>query len=104
MIQSINNIIYDTRKISYPDSSLFIAFKGSVNDGHDFIQQAYDKGIRAFIISKRIKTDAFENARFILVNSSLHALQNLAKHHRESLNVPILAITGQFPVLKFFVE
>jgi UDP-N-acetylmuramyl pentapeptide synthase len=29
---------------------MFVALKGQLRDGHDFVQLAYEKGIRVFLI------------------------------------------------------
>lgn len=93
---NITNVVYDSRKISFPKSSLFVALKGSQNDGHAYIQHAYEKGIRNFLVSKEIESDAIqkETINFIIVDSTIHALQKLAKHHRLKYNYPVIAITG----------
>jgi len=90
----IQNIIYDTRKISFPEKSIFFAFKGAINDGHSYLEDAYRKGIRNFVISKKLNCDSFTGANVILVHSSLQALQKLAQHHRNQFNGRIIAITG----------
>ena len=44
----LNNVVFDTRKISFAQSSVFFAFNTENNDGHNYIDQAYQKGIRNF--------------------------------------------------------
>ena len=90
----INNVIYDTRKSSFAEESVFIAFKGAVNDGHDYIEEAYNKGIRNFIVSKKIDCSALHSSNVLKVTSSLLALQTLAAHHRKQFDIPVIAITG----------
>ena len=46
----ITDIVYDTRKITFPAESMFVALKGQLRDGHDFVQSAYEKGIRVFLV------------------------------------------------------
>ena len=90
----IQNVIYDTRKISFALNSIFFAFKGAINDGHDYLEEAYRKGVRNFVISKKINPEFFKDANILLVNSSLQALQVLAMHHRKQYDIKIIAITG----------
>ncbi|NDC31336.1 MAG: hypothetical protein EBZ58_10455, partial [Bacteroidetes bacterium] len=47
---SIEHLLIDSRKIIFPESSVFIAIKGERNDGHAYIQDVYDAGVRNFII------------------------------------------------------
>lgn len=88
------NIAYDTRNIVNGENTLFFALTGEFRDGHSFIQNAYDKGVRCFVISKKIDTDNFQDAAFYKVKDTLFALQELAAHHRKKFNYPLIAITG----------
>ena len=90
----IKNVIYDTRKASFPESSIFFAFKGKLNDGHNYVKHAYDLGVRHFVISKKIDIEDMPEANVMKVNSTLMALQKLAVHHRLTFKIPIIAITG----------
>ena len=42
------NVEYDSRKVE--DGTLFICIKGFVSDGHRYIDSAYEKGARVFLI------------------------------------------------------
>src|SRR3989338_8566146 len=63
----------DTRTIDKRD--LFFALKGVRFDGHDFIKEAIEKGVRYFVISdpKRLTTDQRRSAHFIRVPDTLKA-------------------------------
>ena len=50
----LQNIIIDSRKISLPSKSIFIAFITDNNDGHRYIKDAYDRGVRCFMVSKKL--------------------------------------------------
>ena len=79
----------DTRKIESGD--LFFALKGANFDGNQFAKEAINKGAAYAIIDDA----AFSIAeKTILVEDSLHALQLLAKHHRQQFTIPFIAITG----------
>ena len=54
----INAIQFDSRNIH--DNDLFVAIKGTIVDGHDFIEKAIAKGARAIICEKL--PDNFHNA------------------------------------------
>lgn len=91
----ILHLILDSRKIVFPDSSLFFAIRGPQHDGHQFISKAAENGIRNFVISdeKFIIKDR-KDCNYILVNDSLVALQQIAQHHRHQFQFPIIGITG----------
>ena len=89
----INSIAYDTRKIISGDQVAYYALPGEFKDGHDFIESAYSKGVRLFVVTKLPKTK-LDDACFLIVSNTLIALQSLAKHHRDEFNFPIVAITG----------
>ena len=90
----LESVAYDSRKLIVGNSTIFFALSGEFRDGHTFIESAYSKGIRTFVISKDIPFDKFPDARFIQVKDTLVALQDLAHFHREKFNYPIIAITG----------
>lgn len=86
------HLVYDTRKIVNGEQSIFIALKTSNRDGHNFIQAAYDKGVRNFIISN--KDFLPDNCNAIICSDSLLLLQEQAKITRDSFNFPVVGITG----------
>ncbi len=84
-----NGVIIDTRKIE--PKSFFIALKGERFDANSFAKEALEKGCSFAIIDNK---DFYIDERTILVQNSLTSLQELAKYHREYLNLPIIALTG----------
>lgn len=94
----INDLIFDSRLIVAPDYSIFFALKGNHNDGHKYINELYNKGVRAFVIDDEEALQELivscKDASFIKVNNSLEALQQLASYHRNIFNIPIIGITG----------
>ena len=91
----ILNLLTDSRKISNPQASLFFALEGR-RDGHSFIAEVYNAGVRAFIVSASAKLDiaAFADADFLTVPDVLAALQTLAAHHRAAFGYDVIGITG----------
>ncbi|XOV66763.1 MAG: alanine racemase [Fluviicola sp.] len=85
---------FDTRRIVRGDEVLFFALKGEFRDGHSFIGEAYKKGVRTFVVSKKIDTSEYEGAAFLHVEDTLKALQTLAKNHRQKFSIPVIGITG----------
>lgn len=91
---TIKNLVYDTRKITFPESSIFVALRGIRSDGHQYLHQAYSKGIRNFLVSETIDVKSYPDANFIDCKNTLEALQKWAISHRRSLQGPVVAITG----------
>jgi anti-anti-sigma factor len=88
----IEKFYIDTREIFYAQNAIFIALKG-LRDGNQFILDAYQKGIRYFILNT-VPENLPQDANFILVNDSLKALQALAQYHRSLFKIPVIGITG----------
>ncbi len=87
----INEVVIDSRKKS--DNGLFIALVGENNDGHDFLNQAFENGAVCALVEKI--PGGFENdSRLILVKNTAKALDNLAIFARNRTNAVIIAITG----------
>lgn len=79
----------DTRKIA--KNSMFFALKGDHFNGNSFAEQALTLGAAYCVVDEK----AFVvNERCLLVENVLETLQQLAKHHRKQLNLPIIALTG----------
>ncbi|MEX2379520.1 MAG: UDP-N-acetylmuramoyl-tripeptide--D-alanyl-D-alanine ligase [Vicingaceae bacterium] len=79
----------DSRKVE--NSCLYFALKGDKFDGNQFAKKALEKGAAYAIIDDESYA---ENEKYLIVEDSLIALQNLARYHRSQLNIPIIGITG----------
>ena len=90
----IQRVAYDTRKLSVTDQTVFFALAGKFRDGHSYVAEAYEKGIRLFVVTSLIETETYPEALFFIVDSSLIALQNLATYHRKQFSIPVFIITG----------
>ena len=90
----IEHLLPDSRKVLFPATSLFFALKGLRRDGHAFLPEAYDKGIRNFIVSTEVDVALLADANIILVKDTLQALQNIAAWHRKQFSFPVIGITG----------
>jgi len=89
----IDKVIYDTRKIANLEGQVFFALKGEFRNGNDYLNDAFRKGIRIFVVSE-VPNKPYKNAAYILVENTLESLQNLAAQHRKKFNYPVIAITG----------
>lgn len=79
----------DTRNIQ--PQSLFFALKGEKFNGNAFANEALEKGASYAVIDE---AQYQADDRFLLVPDVLTALQDLAKHHRRQLQIPVIGITG----------
>jgi alanine racemase len=90
----IGAVAFDSRKLFVAKSVLFFALDGVFRDGHDYIKDAYEKGVRHFVVSKSGYTEDYVDAYEILVDNTLEAIQFFAKHHRSKFSCEVVAITG----------
>ena len=86
---AITSVERDSRAVK--DGSLFLAIKGERVDGHDFIEKCYDSGAVCAICEK-----APENPKkpYILVDSTLNAVKDIAKAYREKFDIPVVGVSG----------
>ncbi len=84
-----SSVSIDTRKIQ--TNSFFVAIKGENFDANTFAKEALEKGASYVLIDNE---NYLIDHRTVLVENSLAALQELAKFHRQYLNLPIIALTG----------
>lgn len=93
---TIQYLYTDSRQLLHPDSGLFFALKTPQRNGHAFVQVAYQKGIRNFIVQEAINAANLPEANIIRVSDTVVALQQLAAWHRkqQSTAFPVIGITG----------
>lgn len=93
-ITIIKHLAIDSRKIIFPESTLFFALEGSRRDGHLFIEEVYNLGVRCFVVNNTFNEAKFTEAVFIKTSNTLAALQKLAAYHRQQFTYPVIGITG----------
>ena len=91
--QEIDWLLTDSRSLCFPESTLFFAIRTQRGDGHRFVPDLYQRGVRSFVVESVPEGD-FPDAVFLLVPDSLQALQRLAERHRESFDIPVIGIAG----------
>ena len=92
---SLSVLLTDSRSLTFPEESVFFALVTERNDGHKYIKELYDKGVRNFVINyKPAEADKMPEANFLQVNNTLAAMQMLAAHHRRQFDIPVIGITG----------
>jgi len=78
----------DTRTIQSGD--LFVALVGDRFDGHEYLQEAADKGASAVMISREVESPV----PYLQVKDTLTGLADLAKFNRDRFQHPLVAVTG----------
>ena len=91
----IDWILTDSRSLCFAEETLFFALKTKRNDGHKYIPELYERGVRNFVVSDLLPNiSEYADANFLQVPNPLKSLQKLAEKHREKFDVPVIGITG----------
>ncbi|MFM9946558.1 MAG: bifunctional UDP-N-acetylmuramoyl-tripeptide:D-alanyl-D-alanine ligase/alanine racemase [Saprospiraceae bacterium] len=90
----VKHLLTDSRQLIFPETTLFFALPGISQDGHAFLEKLYEAGVRSFIVEKKEGYEALSEANIIKVADVLAALQQLAAHHRQQFDIPVIGITG----------
>ena len=88
----IHSICTDTRHTIDAAHTLFIPLIGEHFNGHSFVESAFQKGIRTFIVSEAV--DLPSECAVIHVENTTTAFQRIAAHHRKQFDLPVIGITG----------
>lgn len=88
---NIENIEFDSRKVT--PGTLFVPLQGAT-DGHDYIQQAMDRGAVATLWSKDPALAPSDDIACIFVDDTLDALQRLSNYYRHLIDPVVIGITG----------
>jgi len=87
--KEVTGVVIDSRKIA--PGNLFIPVKGEKVDGHDFIPQVYKAGALASLSEKKLENPM---GNYILVESTMDAMKEIAEFYRNSLDIIVVGITG----------
>lgn len=91
----VSGVCVDSRRVKPGD--LFIPLKGEHRDGHDYILSAVEAGASGFLTEKPggdVSLAISRGAFAIEVESSLDALQRIAREYGRTLDVTVVGITG----------
>ena len=88
--------LIDSRSLLNPEQSVFFAIKSAEDDGHKYIQELYDCGVRTFVVSHIPDNLNVDEGIFLIVESGdiKKALSDSAVYIRSRLDVPVIAIAG----------
>ena len=88
----IHSICTDTRHTIDAEHTLFIPLIGEHFNGHVFVETAFHKGIRTFIVSEGVNLPS--DCIVFHVENTTEAFQKIAAHHRKQFHLPVIGITG----------
>lgn len=97
LLSSIGSVLFhdvctDTRAVE--KGSLFVAFKGTSFDGHDFVLKALSSGAAGAVVSELRPEYKGAAVPIFVVSDTLKAYQDLARFHRRRFSIPVIAVTG----------
>ncbi|HEY8388802.1 MAG TPA: bifunctional UDP-N-acetylmuramoyl-tripeptide:D-alanyl-D-alanine ligase/alanine racemase [Parasegetibacter sp.] len=90
----VEHLLSDSRRVIFPATSIFFAIKGHRKNGHDFLNELYQKGVRCFVVEEDIETPLFPGSSVIRTPNVLSALHDLTAWHRSRFDIPVIGITG----------
>ena len=91
----IDWILTDSRSLCFAEDTLFFALKTKRNDGHKYIPDLYERGVRNFVVSDLPQNlDDYVDTNFLQLPNPLKGLQRLAEKYRSQFEVPVVGITG----------
>ncbi len=90
-MSKVEGVSIDSRAVR--KNEVFIAVKGDVFDGHDFVKDVIARGVRVVIVHKPIKVNDAK-VSVIRVKDTTRALGHVARFHRLRFKAPVIALTG----------
>lgn len=91
----IDWILTDSRSLCFAEETLFFALKTKRNDGHKYISDLYERGVRNFVVSELPQDmENFADANFLQVPHPMKGLQRLTEKCRSRFDVPVIGVTG----------
>ncbi len=92
----VSQLLTDSRSLTIPEETIFFALRTEAGDGHNYIPDLFEKGVRNFVVaSDYYALPECSGANYIAVESPLDALQTLATFHRRRFReLPVIGITG----------
>ena len=85
----VTAITTDSRKVT--EGCLFVAIRGARVDGHRFISQVMKAGAAAVLSEQELEGADYP---YILAESSLQAVKDIAEFYLKQLQIPVIGIAG----------
>ena len=90
----VRQVCIDSRKAAWQPQAIFLALQGARADGHRYIQDAWNQGVRSFLVQEQIDLTQLPEGNFIRVPNVIEAFHVLAAHHRDNYTGKVVAIIG----------
>jgi UDP-N-acetylmuramoyl-tripeptide--D-alanyl-D-alanine ligase len=90
--EEVHGYSIDSRAVGA--GQLFFAVKGERLDGHDFVEQAFEKGAVAAVVRRDQLSRYPAQTNLLAVDDTLVALQSLAASVRKLWGKPLIGVTG----------
>ncbi len=90
---SVNSIEFDSRKVD--SESLFVALRGTLTDGHQYVEQVTKQGVRA-VLCESLPELRSSSCTYVVVNDSKKALAIVAANFYDnpSQELTLVGVTG----------
>lgn len=93
--EMITTLLTDSRSLSDAAGTLFFALRTSSGDGHRYVKDLYDGGVRNFVVESSHEPFCdIPEANVLAVRSPLEALHRIALYHRLRSDARLIAVTG----------
>ncbi len=89
--ERVRDVSIDSRRVK--KGEVFIAVKGEIFDGHDFLADVIARGVRVVVVHRPVKVSN-DKVDVILVQDTTRALGDVARFHRLRFKAPVIALTG----------
>ena len=89
----IKYLLTDSRDLRDAAATVFFALTTASSDGHLYIAEMLDKGVRRFV-ARHKPADAPSDAQFLITDSPEAVLQRIGHDRRRATNATIIAVTG----------
>ncbi len=87
---TVNGVEIDSRRTGV--DQLFVPIKGERVDGHDFVRELFEKGVKASLWQS--DHEDVPDGNVVIVDDVVTAIQLLARSYRDTLKTKIIGVTG----------
>lgn len=90
----VRHVCIDSRRAAWQPQAIFLALQGARADGHRFIEDAWNHGVKNFLVRDDTDLPQLPEANYIKVPNVLQAFHVMAAHHRDQYKGQVIAIIG----------